>query len=179
MTSHEIMTAALLQLDRSADALFEWRDKFLCHINDAAEDIARSVRLAYSEKVKLFERRFEPSALTRPCIRIYSVKNGGDELKFSFTAPDQPVYVKAREDMEVLVTYRAMPRMAVSESDEPDVPAVFHPLIVSYVVARERMSGDVSTQYGASAYLDMYEAGKRKLAREMKDPSCFSIYNRF
>ncbi len=179
MTSHEIITAALLQLDRSADAIFEWRDKFLCHINDAAEDIARSVRLAYPEKVRLIERSFDPSSLKRPCIRIYSVKNGADELKFSFTSPDLPVYVKAKADMEVWVTYRAMPRMVVSESDEPDVPAVFHPLIVSYVVARERMSGDVSTQYGASAYLEMYEAGKRRLAREMKDPSCFSIYNRF
>ena len=61
------------------------------------------------------------------------------------------------------MTYRYVPRSLEIPSDVPELPEYMHGLIVTYVVARERMSSDTSTQKGASAYMEIYEMLKARL----------------
>ena len=52
-------------------------------------------------------------------------------------------------------------------------------LVVNYVVGRERLGGDVSTQSGGNIYLAMFEAGKAKLRGYIRDDDSFRIVNRY
>ena len=79
----------------------------------------------------------------------------------------------------VTVSYIAEPERLSSPSDVSELPEHTHGLIVTYMVGRERMAGDASTQRGANIYLSMYEAAKARLRPHPGDPDSYLIYNRY
>lgn len=89
------------------------------------------------------------------------------------------ILVPGVADGPIQITYRFLPRELTAATDVPELPAPCHALIVTYVVGRERASGDVSVQRGANIYFQMYEAGKRLLLPRMGGPEEHRLVNRW
>lgn len=69
------------------------------------------------------------------------------------------------DDGEAEITYRFMPRMLTNATDEPELNEACQQLIVTYVVARERASGEVNTQRGGNIYFSFMKRASRSLGR--------------
>lgn len=82
-------------------------------------------------------------------------------------------------DTAAEITYRYEPRTLNDNSDRSDLDDGLLGLVVNYVVGRERLGGDVSTQSGGNIYLAMFEAGKAKLRGYIRDDDSFRIVNRY
>lgn len=50
---------------------------------------------------------------------------------------------------------------------------------MTYVVARERASGEVNTQRGGNIYFQLYETGKQKLRPHMGGRDAYMLKNRW
>ena len=83
------------------------------------------------------------------------------------------------DDGEAEITYRFMPRMLTNATDEPELNEACQQLIVTYVVARERASGEVNTQRGGNIYFQLYETGKQKLRPHMGGRDAYMLKNRW
>ena len=178
MTLNDILVAALAQLDRGHDAqtLELFRDRLTGYANDAQSDIARAIGLTRTETVFPANGIIDLSELSRDCLKVMKAKQLGHEVRFleSETGTIALPYNEAAE-----ITYRCEPAKLSCPSDESELPEHTHGLIVSYVVGRERMAGDVSTQRGANIYLSMYEAAKAKLRPHVGSHERYEIVNRY
>lgn len=165
MTLNDIITSALAQLDRGHDAqtLDVWRGKFTGFANDGQYDLANSLKLRRTDTVTVTDGE---ATLPRECIKFIEVVQGNKRYS----------RIKDCPDGEAEITYRYSPKKMANTTDQPDIPEHMHGLIVTYVVARERASGDVTTQRGANIYMQLYEAGKTSL-RPNRDE--YSIINRW
>lgn len=179
MTLNDILVSSLLQLDRGYDpqTLDVWRDKFTRFMNDAQDDLARTVKPKRTETVTIVNNTLSLVDLQRTCLRVVSVTAEGQPVDFLSGKNHGELTVLADGDVEV--TYVYLPKHLSSPSDTPELPEECHLLIVMYVVARERMSGDASTQRGASAYLQMYQAQKSKLRPHYGEATAYKIKNRW
>ena len=61
----------------------------------------------------------------------------------------------------------------------PELNEACQQLIVTYVVARERASGEVNTQRGGNIYFQLYETGKQKLRPHMGGRDAYMLKNRW
>ena len=178
MTLNDILVSALSQLDRGHDAqtLDIFRSRLTDYANDAQADLARAVCFTRTENVQTADGLIELSDLSRDCVKVESVRQRGNPVKFrrSDTGAIELPYSGAAE-----ITYRCLPKKLSSPTDVSELPAHTHGLIVSYIVGRERMAGDASTQRGANIYLSMYEAAKSKLIPHSGDSASYRIYNRW
>ncbi len=182
MTLNDIIVAALAQLDRGHDAqtLDVWRDKLTRFANDALIDLAYKVKPRREETMTLAGGRFFTGALSRRCLRVLAVKKNGETLIFEEKGPGGTIAVPACAGEEtVTVCYECLPRELSAATDEPELPEVCQPLIVTYVVARERSSGDPAAQRGANIYYQLYEAGRQRLRPHLGEAECFRIRNRW
>lgn len=163
MTLSDIIVAALAQLGRGHDqrSLDTWRRKFTRFANDAICDIAATMKLYRTESMHIEGSTIDTVRLSRPCLKVLAVTQDGFPLKFTVGEGSGLVCVRGTGVVEV--TYRYIPDTVQLPSDVPEIPEYMHGLIVSYVVARERMSGDTSSQKGYDAYMQLYEIGKMKL----------------
>ena len=163
MTLNEIIIASLSQMDRGHDpqTLEKWRAKFTRFANDAILDLAVAFKPLRRENAKLSGSVLDTATLERPCIKVENILKDGFPLRHS--PVDASGIISVRGVGEVTVVYQYMPRELKRPSETPELPEHLHPLIVLYVTARERMSGDVSTQKGANLYMQLYEAGKARI----------------
>lgn len=178
MTLNDILVSALSQLDRGHDAqtMDLFRSRLTDYANDAQADLARAMSFTRTETLAPTNGVIELSDLSRDCVKVERVKQLGREVRFgrSDTGFIGLPYNEAAE-----ITYRCLPKKLSSPTDVSELPAHAHGLIVSYIVGRERMAGDASTQRGANIYLSMYEAAKSKLVPHPGDAASYRIYNRW
>ncbi len=179
MTLNDILVAALTQLDRGHDAqtLDMFRDRLTRFANDAQSDISREIKFRRTDTVMPEQGVIDTSRLQRRCVRVERVVQLGHEVRFG--AGDASGLITVPYDAEAAVTYRCEPRELALSADVSELSPSLHGLIVTYVVGRERMAGDVSTQYGGDIYLSMYEAAKRRLRPHMGETDSFKIRNRW
>jgi hypothetical protein len=178
MTLNDILVSALSQLDRGHDAqtLDIFRSRLTDYANDAQADLARAVGFTRTETVTPENGLVELSRLSRECVKVEKTKQLGREVRFM---RGQTGVIALPYNSDAEITYRCLPKKLSSPTDVSELPAHTHGLIVSYIVGRERMAGDASTQRGANIYLSMYEAAKSKLIPHPGDSASYRIYNRW
>ena len=183
MTLNDILVAALMQLDRGHDAqtLDIWRDKFTRFANDAVKELSSVIKPQRTELIGLTDGSFPLEALSRGCTRIVSIMQKGRKLGFLEELGSGRIRVSpsASKNQQVEVTYCCIPAELSSPTDEPELPAGCHPLIVTYVVGRERAGGDAATQSGANVYFQMFQAGKSALRPHVGGADNYKILNRW
>lgn len=178
MTLNEILVAALAQLDRGSDAqtLDVWRDKLTRFANDAVLDLVGVLKPKRTDNLTITNGLITPASLPHKCLKIVGVTIDG---KASGFIQDVNGVRVDQDSGTAKVTYVYAPRLLSSPSDEPELPDYAHGLIVTYVVARERASGDASTQRGASVYFEIYNAGKAALRSNQGEQDSYRIINRW
>jgi len=181
MTLNDIIVAALAQLDRGHDAqtLDVWRDKLTRFANDGVADLAYALKPRRTETAEIRGGLIDLSGLGRECLKALRVSRGGKELPFHQGGSTGLLSLPGCPDGEAEITYQYAPRELSAATDVPELPEACHALIVTYVVARERASGDVSVQRGAGIYFQLYEAGKRLLPPHRGCPDAYRIVNRW
>lgn len=180
MTLNDITVGALDRLDRGHDAqtLEMWRDKLTMFANDALTDLAHAIKPVRTEKALiLLDGTVDANAFERDCIGIVSITADGRDVPFVECGTSGVFKVKA--EGSVAVTYAYVPKRLSSPSDVPELPERFHPLIVIYVVARERMSGDISTQKGFAAHMRLYETMKAEMLKKSGSADAYGFINRW
>ncbi len=179
MTLNDIIVAALAQLDRAHDAqtVELYRNRLTQFANEAQDDLALSLGLTRTERIAPNGGVIDLRMLKRSCLRVEKVEQMGHSVPFQRgRTPDQLLLPYTSIAM---VTYRFSPLRLKNAADIPELPESMHPLIVSYVVGRERMGGDVATQDGANIYLSMYSAAKARLKGYLTGSDSFEIINRY
>ena len=183
MTLNDILVAALMQLDRGHDAqtLDIWRDKLTRFANDAVAELAAAVKPQRYENVSLEKDVFLLSDLSRNCVKILAVKKNGKKAGFLAEPAMGRVILSptAEKASQAEVLYQFAPQELSSPTDVPELPEHCHPLIVTYVVGRERASGDPSAQRGANVYFQMFHTGKNALRSHLGDAENYRILNRW
>lgn len=138
MTYDEIIKQALTHLEYNTDedSMAEFRDKFILYANEAVRLIAEHLRLEKVDTVQLENNRFDLSDLSKPLVtKVCEVFV--DKRQYPFVTDSQLgdfVVGGVAPDATVSVRYRWMPENRTDGADEPDIPAVFHPIIWYYVV---------------------------------------------
>ncbi len=179
MTLNDIIISALAQLDREHDTqtIKIYRERLTRYANDAQNDLAWTIGLMRTDIVEPSHGVLDLSTLPRNCIRIEKIMQFGREVPFR--AGDKPNLVLLPYDSTAAVIYRYSPKPLAAATDVSELSESLHPLIVTYVVGRERIGGDVSTQGGGNIYLSMYNSAKQKLRGYLKDSDSFRIANRY
>ena len=181
MTLNDIIVSALIQTGRGHDAqtLDTWRDKLTDFANDAMADLALSLRPIRTEKTRIENGRVDCRGLERECIRVMRINKDGRDVGFYTDERETGVVRVAAGDGEAEITYGFMPRPLTNASDEPELSEACQRLIVTYVVARERASGEVNTQRGGNIYFQLYEKGKQRLRPHMVGRDAYKLKNRW
>ena len=178
MTLNDIIVSALAQLDRGHDeqTVELYRKRLTAYANEAQSDLARTMQLTKTEYADPTDGVVDLGALSENCIRVENVMQEGHRVPFR-TGDDGRLLLPY--DSPAAITYRYDPKPLVSPGDVSVLNESVHPLIVSYVVGRERIGGDVTTQRGGNIYLAMYDAGKARLRGYIRDHDSFMITNRY
>ena len=140
MTLKELITGALLQLDRNTDSqtVELWRDKLTRYLNDAMIDLAGDLALRRTDEIALTDGMLHLDALPRACVKVLGVFRNGTRYPFYYGTASGVLHVPAVADGQVLVTYRYLPPALVSDADVPELPDWCHSALIAYVVGRER-----------------------------------------
>ncbi len=178
MTLNDLIISSLAQLDRGHDeqTMEAYRKRLTDFANDAQADIARAIGFSKTETVMPENGIVELESLSRVCLKVLRVSQLGHRVNF-LRGDTGTIALPYNEAAEIAYIYE--PKPLQNPSDVSELPAHTHGLIVSYMVGRERMAGDVSTQRGANIYLSMYEAGKNKLLPHPGDSESYRIFNRW
>lgn len=178
MTLNDIIASALAQLDRGNDAqtVEAFRARLTGFANEAQSDIARAMGFRRTDTVHPHNGLVEINELSRDCIKVVKAVQLGREVRFM--RGDTGIIALPYNDTAE-ITYICDPKPLASPSDVSELPPYTHGLIVNYVVGRERMAGDTSTQRGANIYLSMYEAAKSRLRPHIGDGESYRIVNRY
>lgn len=181
MTLNDIIVSALIQTGRGHDAqtLDTWRDKLTGFANDAICDLAFTIKPVRTEQAEMEGGIIDCLSLERECVRVMKVVKDGESLDFYTDDENHGRIYTSGGDGKVSITYRYMPRTLSAATDEPELPEACQQLIVTYVVARERASGDAASQRGANVYFQLYETGKLKLRAHMGGNEAYKIRNRW
>ena len=178
MTLNEIVVNALKQEERGSDAqvVAKYKGKFRQYANEAVIDLASSLGVFRTDTVMISDNVLLLSQLSRSCTKILAVTRG-DGSKVTFDDGDASDEVLVGADGLIRVQYEYIPNELESDTDSPDIPEHMHPLIVMYVVARFRSSGDASVQGGAGIHFQLYNEFKRKLLKPKGTPSHYRLTN--
>ncbi|MEA5058937.1 MAG: hypothetical protein EOM66_04250 [Clostridia bacterium] len=180
MTLNDIIVSALAQLDRGHDAqtLDIWRDKFTRFANEAVADLAKAYQPRSMETLESGDGVLDTGKFSLPCVKVLSIRRCDKVEPFAPGSVSGTIVLSGGPG-KVEVCYRYTPQEMRASTDEPGLPAWCHGLIVCYVVARERASGDVSLQRGSNIYFQMYEAGKADLRPHMGEAASYRLVNRW
>ncbi len=181
MTLNDIIVSALIQTGHGHDAqtMDIWRDKLTGFANDAIVDLSHCVKPTKTEKAAVKGGEIDCTKLSRECVRVTAVKINGEDVPFYESENKSGGVSVAAGDGEADITYRFIPRRLSNASDEPELGEAAGQLIITYVVARERASGDAANQRGGNIYFQLYEAGKSKLRPHMGASESYLIKNRW
>ncbi len=180
MTLKELLTGALLQLDRGTDAqtLESWRDKLTRYLNDAMIDLTGELQPRRSDTLPLAEGEIDLTGLPRGVVKVIALSREGTRLPFYYGASTEKLRVPAVEDGDVLVTYRYMPEPLKVDTDVPDLPQWCHGAMIGYAVGRERAGGDSASIAAARACFELYYAAKRMMRANRGEQDAYAIENR-
>lgn len=180
MTLKELLTGALLQLDRGTDAqtLESWRDKLTRYLNDALIDLTSELQPRRTDELTLTNGSLDLTALPRDVVKVLALTRGNTRLPFYYGVSTANLRVPAAEDGEILVTYRYMPQPLRVDTDVPDLPEWCHGALISYAVGRERASGDAASIAAARACFELYNAAKRLMRANRGEMDAYAIVNR-
>lgn len=180
MTLKELLTGALLQLDRGTDAqtLESWRDKLTRYLNDALIDLTSELQPRRTDELTLANGALDLSALPRDVVKVVALSRGNTRLPFYYGVSTDNLRVPAAEDGAISVTYRYMPEPLRVDTDVPDLPEWCHGALISYAVGRERASGDTASLHAARACFELYNAAKRLMRAHRGELDAYAILNR-
>ena len=180
MTLKELLTGALLQLDRGTDAqtLESWRDKLTRYLNDAMIDLTGELQPRRTDELTLTNGALDLSVLPRDVVKVLALARGSTRLPFYYGVSTEMLRVPAVEDGAIRVTYRYMPEPLRVDTDVPDLPEWCHGALISYAVGRERASGDSASIGAARACFELYNAAKRMMRANRGEMDAFAIVNR-
>lgn len=179
MTLSEIIVSALEQLDRGSDPqlVTKFQGRFNQYANEAVQDLAKDFPLHTTESVSLLSGKFYTTDLSKWAVKILSITQDGKQVDWDEGEETGEIIVMATGSVNV--KYKYLPEPMTNVSDRPDVPEQLHQCIVTYVVAREKGSGDPTTQGGASLYFQLYNEQKSKLThKHLGAPSIYRFTNR-
>jgi hypothetical protein len=179
MTLEDLIRNALAELEYPSDtaALPLWQEKLVRFANEAVIDIVETFRPWRRDPLPLSNGTLTLSALPRTASKVLGVERGGVRLPFYYGESTDVLHVPGVPDGTVTVVYRYLPAELSDLSDEPELPSVCHPLIVTYMVARFSMQNDAQGLSHASAALSMYETQKRRLKLDFDEPSGCTFYH--
>ncbi len=180
MTLKELLTGALLQLDRGTDAqtLESWRDKLTRYLNDAMIDLTGEFQPRRSDTLTLTNGELDLRNLPLSVVKVVALTREDTRLPFYYGVSTELLRVPAVSDGDVLVTYRYMPEQLKVDTDVPDLPEWCHGAMISYAVGRERASGDAASIASARACFEIYNAAKRMMRAHRGETDAYAIENR-
>ena len=181
MTVTQLIEQALAELDHPAStaALPLWKDKLLRFANEAVTDLTETFRPWRRDPLTLTNETLQLSALPYAVGKVLGVERNGMRIPFHYGAGTGELKLPGVADGAVTVVYRYLPKTLVQNSDEPELPACSHPLIVQYMVARFEMNNDAAAQNRAGLLLSNYELRKRRLKMDLDEPSGCALFNCF
>lgn len=179
MTLNDILISSLTQLGRGHDAMTieAYRDRLTLYANDAQHDLAEAMGLFRTDTLTPSEGIIDVTALPRGCRKVICVCQLGHEVPFNSGKDSNTILLPYDTDAEI--TYEYEPKRLENPADVSEIDEGLHGLMVSYVVGRERMAGDVSTQRGSNLYLAMYESAKAKIRKHKGGRNSYVITNRY
>ena len=163
MNLNEITVSALTQLGRSSDAanISECRIRFSLYANQAQQELADAIGFYRTDTVPADGGVITLSSLPRVCVKVLRVVQQGHCVPFG--SGDNSDRILLPYNSPALITYRCQPKKLMRSSDECELDQGVQGLIVTYVVGRERLVGDVNSQRGGNIYLSMFENAKSQL----------------
>lgn len=179
MTLNDIIVSALSQLDRGHDAqtIDAYRNRLTGFVNDAQNDLAAACGLYRTDELTPDNGVADLALLPRRCRRVLDVVQLNKSVPFR--AGDSSEKLLLPYSAPARITYQYYPKPLSSPTDVSELNEGLHGLMVSYVVGRERMAGDVSTQGGGNLYLAMYEAAKARIRPHMGGADAYRFINRY
>ena len=152
MTLLQLLIAALDELERPHDeaTLALWRERLTAYANEAIADLYATFRPWRRESLTPQNGVLTLTALTMPCSKVLGLERDGVRIPFYYG----------------------------TDTNELVIPGWGNdPLIVLYMVARDRAHGDPAAQNGSRLRLSVYEAQKRRLKLDYDEPSGCRICN--
>lgn len=179
MTLQVLIELTLRELHRPTDAITtdQWCDRLTRYANEAITDITASFRPWRRDVLDLLGGHVDLCCLPLTCQKVISLERDGKRLPFYYGSSTGELLVKNVPDGDVTITYRYIPPELVALDDQPLLPEFLHPLIVTYMVARERIQLDSTAQSGSKLNLSVYETLKRRFRICMDEPDTNDIYN--
>jgi hypothetical protein len=179
MTLEDLIRSALAELEYPSDtaALPLWQEKLIRFANEAVTDVAETFRPWRRDPLPLQNGTLTLSALPYTVSKVLGVERGGMRLPFCYGDSTDVLRVPGVPDGTVTVVYRYQPAALIELTDEPQLPASCHPLLVTYMVARFCMQNDAQGMNHASAALSVYETLKRRLKMDFDEPAGYGIYH--
>ena len=181
VTVEELIRGALGELEHpeSTAALPAWKEKLLRFANEAVTDLTETFRPWRRDPMPLLDGTIDLSALPYTPAKILGVERCGMRVPFCFGTDTNSLRVPGVPDGTITVVYRYLPKELVLDTDEPELPAACHPLIVLYMTARFSLVNDAQGLNHASAALALYETRKRRLRLDLDEPTDYQITNRW
>ena len=179
MTLLQLMYAALDELERPHDTetVALWRERLTAYANEAVSDLYTTFRPWRRETLTPRHGVLTLSGLSRTCSKVLGIESGGMRIPFHYGTGTDELIVPGWDSEPLTVVYRYAPTVLQNDDDSTDLPAACDPLIVLYMVARDRAHGDASAQNGSRLRLSLYENQKRRLKLDYDEPSGCRIYN--
>jgi len=179
MTLKELLTGALLQLDRATDAqtLEAWRDKLTRYLNDAIIDLTGELQPRRTDELTLTDGTLSLMDLPRAAIKVTALTRDGKRLPFYYGFGSDDLRVPCAPDGAIRVTYRYMPEPLRYDTDVPDLPEWCHGALICYAVGRERASGDGASLAAARACFEIYQAARRNMRAHRGELDAYAIEN--
>ena len=179
MTLNDIISSALAQLDRTTDSagLASYRERLTRYANEAQNELAAASGFFRTDELAVNEGIADLSQLPRSCIKVTRVRQQGHSVPFSIGDTSNSILLPYCAP--AVITYRCVPAPLVKGTDESELDPCLHGLIVSYLVGRERMGVDVTTQSGGNIYLSMFENAKARLRKHRGGMDSYRFENRY
>jgi len=181
MTLADIIEGVLAELHRPTDptTVEQWRERLTLYANEAVADLTHAFRPWRRDAVALVDHRVDLSALPARCVKVLALESDGKRLPYYYGAGLSTLCVPGQKDGSPVVSYRYSPPELSALSDVPDLPAQCHPLILTYVAARERVNFDQGSQSGAKLNFSLYETQKRRVKGDLGEPIGHRLYNTY
>ena len=179
MTLLQLLIAALDELERPHDeaTLALWRERLTAYANEAIADLYAPFRPWRRESLTPQNGVLTLTALTMPCSKVLGLERDGVRIPFYYGTDTNELVIPGWGNDPLTVVYRYAPAPLKNDSDLTKLPSVCDPLIVLYMVARDRAHGDPAAQNGSRLRLSVYEAQKRRLKLDYDEPSGCRICN--
>ena len=181
VTALALIQAALGELEHPEDtaALPLWKEKLLRFANEAVVDLYETFRPWRRDPLMLTNGALDLTALPYTVGKVLGVERGGMRVPFFFDPDTNTLRVPGVPDGSMTVVYRYLPKTLVEDTDEPELPAACHPLIVLYMVGRFSMINDAQGLNHTSAAMSLYETRKRRLKLDLDEPTDYQITRRW